>query len=154
MTFSADGTSHKNINFNSRHTNLKAEDYIAGNGSRKQVTRSFGIMASVDGSSEESMKDWDSVLKVIADLFNRSPFGQRCGTLLRTVDMLVKLTGMMSDHCAKEKKDAAAMEVKKMEAVFQKLGEEEITDSTNKELLPHFLTAYKKTVQDIGGQER
>lgn len=72
MIFSADGTSHKNINFNSRHMNLKTEDYATGDGSRNQVTRSFGIMASVDGSSEELMKDWDSLLKVIADLFNQS----------------------------------------------------------------------------------
>jgi hypothetical protein len=36
MTFSADGTSHLSINYNSRHVHLVAEDYTSPDGSSKQ----------------------------------------------------------------------------------------------------------------------
>ena len=36
MTFSADGTSHHSINYNSRHVHLIAEDYTSPEGSSKQ----------------------------------------------------------------------------------------------------------------------
>ncbi|KAF8804784.1 hypothetical protein BYT27DRAFT_7035001, partial [Phlegmacium glaucopus] len=58
MTFSADGTSHRSINYNSRHVNLKAEVYGADVPEKEQVTHFFGIKSSCDGSSEESINDW------------------------------------------------------------------------------------------------
>jgi len=71
MTFSADGTSHRNINYNSRHVNLKAEDYDGTDGTPKQVTRFLGVMPSLDGTSEQSIKDWEKTLENITDMFNQ-----------------------------------------------------------------------------------
>jgi hypothetical protein len=104
MTFSADGTAHCGINYNSRHVNLSAENYTSNSGKTEKVTRFLGIQPSLDGSSAESLKDYDKILKTVVDLFNRSPFGKRSGNLLCVVDVLVKLVGMHSDHCNKEKK--------------------------------------------------
>ena len=106
MTFSADGTSHRSINYNSRHVNLKAESYGSDGEEKHQVTRFLGIKSSHDGSSEESVKDWQELLRDIVDLYNHSPFGKRQGGLLHVVDILIKLAGMHTDHCAKERKDA------------------------------------------------
>jgi len=49
MTFSADGTSHRSINYNSRHVNLIAEDYSGENAEQQHVTRFLGIQSSLDG---------------------------------------------------------------------------------------------------------
>jgi hypothetical protein len=59
MTFSADGTCHRNVNYNSRHVNLKAESYNLKDGAeeKSRVTRFFGIQSSLDASSEQAMKD-------------------------------------------------------------------------------------------------
>ena len=115
MTFSADGTCHRSINYNSRHVNLKAESYDLRNESNEkhQVTRFFGIQSSLDASSEEAIKDWDKCLSTVVDIFNHSPFGKRTGNLLRTVEILISLAGWHGDHCKKEKKDAQMMKQKK-----------------------------------------
>jgi hypothetical protein len=104
MTFSADGTAHRSINYNSWHVNLTAEDYSSDSNKKEKVTRFLGIQPSLDGSSAESLKDYDTILKTVVDLFNRSPFEKRMGNLLRVIDILIKLVWMHSDHCSKEKK--------------------------------------------------
>ena len=92
MTFSSDGTLHRNINYNSHHVNLKAESYESNsNGEKSQVTRFLGIQSSLDATSEQAIKDWDKCLDTIVDIYNRSPFGKRAGNFQHTVDILLKL---------------------------------------------------------------
>jgi hypothetical protein len=59
MTFSADGTSHHSINYNSHHVHLVFEDYASqeSGSSKERATRTFGIQSSKDGSSEEAIAD-------------------------------------------------------------------------------------------------
>jgi hypothetical protein len=154
MTFSADGTAHCNINYNSRHVNLTAEDYASDSSKKEKVTRFLGIQPFLDRSSAESLKDWDKILDTVVDLFNRSPFGKRTGNLLRVIDVLVKLVGMHSDHCNKGKKDAEDLKAKKIEAVHQTLGEKEILDKSTQELLPHFLKANSQMIKNAGGKDK
>ena len=107
ITFSTDGTSYRSINYNSHHVHLVAEDYTSPEGrSKQQVTRTFGIQSSKDGSSEEAIADWENTIQKIVDLYNNSPLGKRSGGLLKFIDLLIKLAGMNTDHCSKEKKDA------------------------------------------------
>ncbi|KAF8804555.1 hypothetical protein BYT27DRAFT_7259036 [Phlegmacium glaucopus] len=123
MTFSADGTSHHSINYNSCHVHLVVDDYTSPDSNLKQrVTRTFGIQSLRDGSSKEAIADWENILKKIIDLYNESPLGKRSGILLKYVDLLIKLAGMNTDHCSKEKKDARLLEELKAWAVDQHLG--------------------------------
>src|SRR6266542_1936487 len=83
----------------------------------------------------------------ILDLYNRSPFGKRSGgTLIGLVDILIKLTGMNTDHCAKEKKDAREMEELKKWAVNQHLGEEAILEKSLPEIYELQMGAQRKMV--------
>ena len=41
-----------------------------------------------------------------------------------------------------------------MDATFQVLGEKEILESSNQELLPHFLEANNNMIQSVGGQNK
>ena len=56
LTLSSDGTAHKNLNYDSRHAHYKVE---GANGQKEQVTRFLGLQRTIDGSSEEAVKEWD-----------------------------------------------------------------------------------------------
>ena len=76
------------------------------------------------------------------------------GNLLHVVDILIKLVGMHSDHCNKEKKDFEGMKAKKTNAIHQTLGEKEILDKSTEELLPHFLEANNQMIKNAGGKAK
>ncbi|TEB23235.1 hypothetical protein FA13DRAFT_1798206 [Coprinellus micaceus] len=152
FTLSGDGTSHCAINYNSCHISLKVDDHTTGEASHK--TRFLGIMPSLDGSSAESIKDWEKMLGNISDLLSCSPFAQRHhkGTL-HLAGMFAKLVGVNSDHCSKEKKDAQALKAQKEDTVHQVLGEKKFSDMDDDELLPHFIKAREKMVKAVGGED-
>ena len=110
MTFSADGTMHHSINYNARHAHLKVESYSTDQLEKAvHVTRFLGIHFTIDGSSEHSVKSWKELLDNMNEIYNASPLAKRTGNFVRTVDLFVKLAGMNTDHCAKEKKDASLL---------------------------------------------
>jgi hypothetical protein len=154
-TFSADGTGHRSINYNSRHAHMLVEDYGSSGSGKKRATRFLGIKPSRDGSSKEAIADWKTTITEILDLYNRSPFGKRSGgTLIGLVDILIKLTGMNTDHCAKEKKDAYEMEELKKWAVNQHLGEEAMLEKSLQEIYGLQMDAQRKMIQAAGGQQK
>jgi len=104
---------------NSRHVNYLVTDK---NGNKVHVTHFLGLQTSLDGSSEQAVNDWDDELQNIADIFNVSPLAQESDSFLRLVEIFVRLTGMSSDHCGKEKKDFKLVGEKKTAAVEQILG--------------------------------
>jgi len=156
MTFSADGTGHRGINFNSRHVHLIAEDYTSPSPgtAKKRATCFLGIQSSRDGSSEEAMIDWENTLKKIIDLYNGSPFGKRVGGLVKFIELLIKLVGMNTDHCAKEKKDARLLEELKAWAVDQHLGEEAMLGLSMEEINELYSKAHKEMIKSAGGQSK
>ena len=133
------------------YINLKASDYESSDGATQHVTYFLGITPFFDSSSEESIKDWNSVLDSIVDLYNCSPLGKQHGSLLCTVDIFAKLVGMMTDHCAREKKDVHMLEELKKSALLQQAGEQRILDSDNQELVPNFYAKYCKVISKFGG---
>src|SRR6266511_492319 len=72
------------------------------------ITQSNKLHALLESNypSEMAVADWENTLKRITQLYNESPLRKRSGSLLKFVDLLVKLMGMNTDHCAKEKKNA------------------------------------------------
>ena len=150
MTLSADGTGHKNINYNSRHVNYKVKN---SDGTVKQVTRFLGIQSSLDGSSEQAVKDWDDQLQNIFTYFNNSPLAEEKNLFARLIEVYTKIVGMHSDHCAKEKKDWELMKQKKTHAVHHILGENRVLNDLTAELVPHFLVANEEMIKKAGGKD-
>ena len=58
---------------------------------------------------------------------------------------------MNTDHCSKEKKDASLLQQQKTLAVYQTLGEDQIQEKSNEELLPAFLKAQELMINNAGG---
>src|SRR5260370_18442298 len=110
---------------------MLVEDYESLDSRKLRATQFLGIKPSRNGSSKEAIADWQTTITEILDLYNRSPFGKWSGgSLIGLVDILIKLTGMNTDHCAKEKKDAYEMEELKKWAVNQHLGEEAMLEKS------------------------
>ncbi|KAF8802813.1 hypothetical protein BYT27DRAFT_7260748 [Phlegmacium glaucopus] len=149
VTFGSDGTGHKNLNYNSRYAHYKVRD---ADGEQAQVTHFLGLQRSLDGSSEQAMRDWDDQLQKIFDIYNDSPLAKEQSSFTHLINVYSKLAGMHADHCAKEKKDYDLMGKKKTEAVHQVLGKRRIIDDTNEELMPFFLSAHKEMVEKAGGE--
>ena len=157
MTFSVDGTTHRATAINVQHANYAVESYSQDNDtSTEHATRLLGVHSALDGTSEQSVKTWKELLAGIADIYNQSPLKKRQEDdgLLRVVDIFVKLTGIHSDHCAKEKKDARLLEKEKTAAVYQSLGEDAILGKSNEELLRAFIKARSSMIEAAGGTEQ
>jgi len=148
-TFSSDGTGHKNLNYNFQHANYLVTDK---NGNKVHVTYFLGLQTSLDGSSEQAVNDWDDELQNIADIFDVSPLAQESYNFLQLVEIFVRLTGMSSDHCGKEKKDFKLMGEKKTAAVEQVLGKKQIIDDSTDELMPHYVHENQEMLKKIGGE--
>jgi len=154
MTLSGDATTHRDINYDSRHVNLQVGTYDENKPQQVYATRFLGINSAVDGSSNESMEAWEKLFGNISKIYNESPLGKQENSFLRVIEIFKKLHGIHSDHCAKEKKDAELLKKLKMQAVYQDLGEDQILDMTNQELLPTFLKAKEKMIKSLGGQDK
>ena len=134
---------------------MLVEDYGSTDSEKMRATRFLGIKPSQDGSSKEAITDWQTTITEILDLYNHSPFGKRSGgSLIGLVDILVKLTGMNTDHCTKEKKDASEMEELKKWAVNQRLGEEAMLEKSMQEIYELQMNAQKRMIQAAGGQQK
>jgi len=149
LTLSSDGTAHKNLNYDSRHAHYKVE---GPDGEKTQVTRFLGLQRTLDGSSEEAVKEWDYQLQKIFNVFNGSPLATERNMWARLVDIYIKFAGMHADHCTKEKKNFVLMKEKKIAATEQILGEKRIVDDPVDQLMPHFLAANQAMMEKIGGQ--
>ncbi|KJA18866.1 hypothetical protein HYPSUDRAFT_69639 [Hypholoma sublateritium FD-334 SS-4] len=150
VTLSGDGTSHKAINYNSRHVHFKAKNYETGK--LEQTTRTLGIRSSRDGTSEESVRDWNDILTNISEVYNNSPLAKRAGSIIKLVDIMIKVTGMNSDHCSTEKKTARLLKEQKEFAVNQHLGEEKMLDMTILEVQQYFEVEEEKMIKKMGGR--
>jgi hypothetical protein len=149
LTLSSDGTAHKNLNYDSRHAHYKVE---GPDGEKTQVTRFLGLQRTLDGSSEEAVKEWDYQLQNFFNVFNGSPLATERNMWARLVDIYIKFAGMHADHCTKEKKNFVLMKEKKIAATEQILGENQIVDDPVDQLMPHFLAANQAMMEKIGGQ--
>ena len=110
MTFSADRTSYHSINYNSQHVHLLAEDYSnPDNNIQEWATCSFGIKSSQDISSEKAIADWEATLKNILNIYNDSSLAKHTGSILTSIKLIIKFTGMNTHYCVKEKKNAISL---------------------------------------------
>jgi hypothetical protein len=80
FTGSIDGTSNKNLNFDSRHIAFKNPSYNpADPKSPKHVNHFMCLRCTVDTSSEAEIQDWMAEFQHLLTCYQSSSFGQRHG---------------------------------------------------------------------------
>ncbi|KAJ7761749.1 hypothetical protein B0H16DRAFT_1688378 [Mycena metata] len=90
LTASGDGTSHRHLNYESRFIVVK-EKLLA-----------LGLTQAPSHTSEEQMAGWLKLIQEMYEAYNESPIGREHPEDFRT--FFIKITGMMTDHAADQKK--------------------------------------------------
>ncbi|KAJ7192551.1 hypothetical protein GGX14DRAFT_379991, partial [Mycena pura] len=90
FTASGDGTSHKHLNYESRFITVK------------QNLLALGLTQAPSHTSEEQMAGWLKLIEEMYTAYNDSPLGRAYPEDFRT--FFIKITGMMTDHTADQKK--------------------------------------------------
>ncbi|KAJ3756107.1 hypothetical protein EV360DRAFT_72281 [Lentinula raphanica] len=106
VSISGDGTSHKNLNYESRHTAVI--DPLTG----KKSIFFLGIALAPDHTSEEQLNGWTTMVHEMYQSYQATPQGQ--SNSLTEHDFYKKVLSMITDHAADQKKLAALfVELKK-----------------------------------------
>ena len=102
MTFSGDGTSHKNIQYSSRY----AIAIPTNSGPPKDCF--LGITPEVNHMTATQFEGWKEMLGYLCDNYNKSPLGNEAPT--DPARMWEKLTGYLSNYASDQKKLSATLE--------------------------------------------
>lgn len=115
MTLSADSTSRRKQNYESRHIALQVPDYAELKNSIHVKPASyhrvcfFVIEATNDHSSQGSVNGWKSNAEELTSLFNCSPLAQRLNRQFSIRDFLGVIFGWNGDHASGKKASARGM---------------------------------------------
>ncbi|KAJ7657960.1 hypothetical protein B0H17DRAFT_1145756 [Mycena rosella] len=94
VTPSSDGTTHKNINLESRRATVI-------NQNNEKQTFFLGIGMAINHTSEKQLEGWEELIKGMYQIYKMSP---RCQTADDARNFWIKVTGWHSDHAEDQKK--------------------------------------------------
>ena len=102
MTLSGDGTSHKNIQFSSRH----AVTIPPNDGPPKDSF--LGIIPKVNHTTTTQFEGWKQTVWHLCSNYNDSPLGKMLPA--NPIRLWAMLRGYLSDHASNQKKLSAMLE--------------------------------------------
>ncbi|KAJ7741249.1 hypothetical protein B0H16DRAFT_1423683 [Mycena metata] len=157
VTISADSTSNRGQNIESRHLATRAPDYKSGSldidpNSTPKV-RFLGVEKTLDHSSAQSVQGWKNQIEEAVKVFNRSPLAQRLKKQYTVREFTIIVKGMNGDHASTEKGTAKGVEALKREATIEELGEQALAGKAFMELVDYLGAWNAKKVADAGGEE-
>ncbi|KAF8233813.1 hypothetical protein L208DRAFT_875776 [Tricholoma matsutake] len=145
VTISSDGTTHKNINYESCFINITNED-----GTHK--SQFLGISAATHHTSEEQLNGWIRVVEYILSIFNSSPHTQSLGKM-ELHEFLELLKGMHTDHAEDQKKLVHLVQALKQASKRESQGEKALLSMEVVQLMPILVQVGQNTVERAGGPE-
>ena len=145
LTLSTDGTTHRHINYESRHIAYQHPD------SGEIRIRSLGIGSAVDHTSETQVQGLKKRIEDIASTFSDSPLAKRHNLHFDSDMFVQKLKGMNGDHAADQKKDYILVRAWKEDVKYHTLGSEKLLSMSGKELMECMLRAKTEKIKTIGG---
>jgi hypothetical protein len=155
LTMSGDGTTHRHVNFESRHVHMKVPDYHSDDPSeKKHKSRFIGVDSATDHSSQTQLDGWKKRLNSLQELYNQSPLSHRSEVAFTLADFFAKLKGMCSDHAKDQKKLFALLEETKQFFLQQTLGKERLLEMTTNQFLELLMKVNKKIVTKVGGEQK
>lgn len=169
LTLSGDGTSHKKINYESKHIAVKVPSY-SGTGPTGTVAEAdsdfntlhasppkhklgfMGAESTVNHSSETQLESWKNTIARISDTFNRSPLSGNSRLTAR--DFARKFRGMNSDHANDQKKTTRLFTDWKIDEAMAEIGEEAFMDLPPMAQLLSICNALQEEITRLGGQDK
>ncbi|KAH7881588.1 uncharacterized protein C8R40DRAFT_1031508 [Lentinula edodes] len=124
VILSSDGTSHKGLNYESRHAHFLDPD------TNEKMTLFLGISLAPGHTSEEQLEGWVRTIDGLYVTYMASPVGQK-----RQTRILLKVMGMLTDHAADQKKLFALFRELKKRTEREIRGEQAIKMITPDEVL-------------------
>ncbi|KAJ7444142.1 hypothetical protein B0H11DRAFT_1747684 [Mycena galericulata] len=88
VTLSSDGTTHKNINLESRRATVIGPD-------NKKQTFFLGVQMALNHTSEKQLEGWEDLIEIMYEVYKTS---SRSETVDDARDFWLKVTGWHSDH--------------------------------------------------------
>ncbi|KAJ7895747.1 hypothetical protein B0H13DRAFT_1624250 [Mycena leptocephala] len=157
VTISADSTSNRGQNIESRHITMRAPDYKSGSleidrNSTPKV-RFLGVEKTLDHTSAESIKGWNEHVRECIQLFNDSPLAARLQKKYTFREFLKILKGMHGDHASNEKSTAKGYQTLKLEDTIRELGEQALAGKSVMDLVLYLSTWNAKKIAEAGGIE-
>ncbi|KAF8574953.1 hypothetical protein K439DRAFT_1623944 [Ramaria rubella] len=144
ITYSGDGTTHKNNNNESRHIN--AMDPAGGR------TRLFlGVHSAVNHTSETQLTGLQTQLNDLYSTYNGSMQGANKKADKR--DFAIKLKGVNTDHAADQKQLAQLLREWKTQCEREIRGEQSLLALAPESLLPLLFEATERAITAAGGPQ-
>ncbi|KAJ7662048.1 hypothetical protein DFH06DRAFT_987532 [Mycena polygramma] len=137
FTASGDGTSHKHLNYEAR--------FITSN----EKLLALGLAQAPNHTSEEQLAGWQKLIEEMYAEYNASPLGRAHPEDFRT--FFIKITGLMTDHAADQKKLRALFEALKKRMDREVRGENVLLRLGAPELLDAIYEISKKKIDAAGG---
>jgi hypothetical protein len=104
FTLSGNGTSHRHINYESKHIMLFAPSYDSlTTPVTTPATRFLGISSAADHASETQFKGWQDTFAEMLAVYNES-LSQGLHDWQSLFDLIAKLVGASTDHATNQKK--------------------------------------------------
>ncbi|KAJ7093409.1 hypothetical protein B0H15DRAFT_905275 [Mycena belliarum] len=151
MTISGDGTSHRHLQFESRHMMLDVPTYTTNDGdSRTKANRFLGIGSAPNHTSEAQLEGWQDLIHEMHTLFNESPQGQ--AEPLDERKFFAKVSGMITDHAADQKKLVFLFKELKQRMERELRGERALLLLSPPELLQLICELNAEKIADAGGE--
>ena len=141
ITLSGDGTTHKNINYQSHHITYTLPNGVV-------ATRFAGIRHEVNHTSETQLGGWQSTASSMYDTYNSIRSSQ---TTADAREFPIKAKGMITDHAEDQRKLVRLFEGWKQATEREVRGERALSTFPPAVLLPHLGTMTDKLMASAGG---
>ncbi|EDR09156.1 uncharacterized protein LACBIDRAFT_326543 [Laccaria bicolor S238N-H82] len=164
ITLSGDGTTLRNVNYESKHFNYRTTLYNATGASSTElgsqndhrdppdsecVTRFLGLTSSKDHTAETQIMGWKETNSTFNETYSDSPRGKINPVNPRAIP--AKFTGNGTDHAPDQKKVARGLRQWKVESERIVRGEREANTWTVEVLLKVVVEENQKKVSAVGG---
>ena len=144
---SGDGTSHKNIQYSSRHAVA-----IPPNGDTPKDCF-LGIAPEVNHTTVTQFEGWKETIQHLCDEYNRSPLGNQLPT--NPIIVWERLRGYLSDHASDQKKLSSALQKYQQECDRELRGEAAmVSDESAEERGQVMAEKGKELMEEIGGPDQ
>ncbi|EGO30878.1 hypothetical protein SERLADRAFT_412419 [Serpula lacrymans var. lacrymans S7.9] len=130
LTVSTDKTSHRHVNYESRHISYKVTSYAKNDVTpAKPVVRLLGVESSKNHCSETQLEGLQLSVAALATIYNDSPLAQCTGSDFSDWIFTRKAKGINGDHAADQKKAFWLFQAWKSENLLADLGNNALSEN-------------------------